>query len=281
MRAPLPVAGNVVIMLLILTSWLGFATITARLEKIRPVSTGAEMHVALPRFIQVLLAGGDRFLAANITVFRALTVSSDKQDPIRFAIQAKIQGDAAWLNPYHEDNYYLAAAALSWNDQLEAAQQILTRASNARSFDMLPPFFHAFNQYYFQHDPIGGAEWLKIAAEHTSSMQERLSLNRVAANWMVKGQDRQQALKMLEVMAAQSKYTSLRRQILQRAERVRHLMQFDQAIAEYRERFGRSPESLDQLISTKILNELPQDPLGRSYFIDPQGRAQIRPIATK
>lgn len=277
MKSPLlPALASAAPALLILSAWLGFAATTSRLEKIQPPSITGEMEVAIPRFMQVAMACGDRFLATNISVFRALTVSTENQQPERFLIQARVQSDAAWLNPYNEDNYYLTAAALSWNEQLDAAQQILAAASDARRFDMLPPFFYAFNQLYFRHDPVSGAEWLKVAAQHTQSEQERLSLNRIAANWMVKGQDRRQALKMLEVMAVQSRYGSLRRQILLRAERVRHLIQLDEAVTSYTQRYHHLPTSLEDLMRSRILVELPQDPMGQGYMLDAQGKAQLK-----
>jgi len=113
----------------LLTYWLGFLTTSTRLEKIRKPEVSAEMQVILPRGIQVALAGGDRFLAANIDTFRTLTADPQNQRADRFVIQALVQEDAAWLNPRHEDNYYLAAANLAWNEQLDAAQRILEAAS--------------------------------------------------------------------------------------------------------------------------------------------------------
>jgi hypothetical protein len=141
---------------------------------------------------------------------------------------------------------------------------------------MLPPFFYAFNEYYFRHDPVNGAEWLKVAAEHTPSEKDRLSLNRLAANWMVKGQDRQQALKMLEAMAAQSRYSSLRHQILQRAERVRQLILLDVAIVTFQKQHQKLPLSLDELVTSRTLGKLPVDPLGQGYTLDNQGKAQVK-----
>lgn len=269
------------IVLLCLATLLGFATATSRLAKTNHLGSSSEMQVALPRFMQVLMAGGDRFLAANITVFRALTTDPGNQLSARFAVQARLQSDAAWLNPRHEDNYYLAAAALAWNNQLETAQEILESSSLTRTFDMLPAFFYAFNEYYFRHDPVTGAKWLRIAADHTSDEDDRLRLSRLAANWITKGQDRVQALKMLETLAGQSKYNSLRQQILQRAERVKHLIILDEAIIAYRERFHRLPISIEELISTELLKKSPIDPLGQGYTIDSQGKAQIKPPPKK
>lgn len=256
-------------------AWLSFATATSRLGKIQPPLIAAEMQVSLPRFIQVTLSGGDRFLATNVSVFRALVVSSGNKDPDRFAVQSVIQSDAAWFNPRNEDNYYLATAILPWNQHVEPTQHILKQASDSRPFDMLPPFYLAFNEYYFRHDPIAGATWLKIAAIHSDSTQDSINLEKIAARWAEKGSDRHEALKLLEGMAAQSHYPSIRAQLLQRAKRVKNLIGLDEAIKVYKQTFHKTPDSLGELVSSGILKELPQDPLGLSYTLDSQGTAQI------
>lgn len=259
-----------------LACWLGFLTTSTRLEKIRQPAVSAEMQVVLPRFIQVPLAGGDRFLAANIAVFRTLTTDTQNQRPDRFVVQAIVQEDAAWLNPRHEDNYYLAAAHLAWNGQLDAGQRILAAASETRPFDMLPPFFHAFNEYYFNHDPITGARWMKVAAEHAQDEKDRISLEKMAARWTEKGQDRHEVLKLLEAMAEKSRYQALRRVILLRAERVRHLIQLDKAIESYSAQYHQLPATLEALVQSGMIDSLPQDPFGQSYTLDAQGKAQLK-----
>lgn len=236
------------------------------------------MRVSPPLFIQVLLSGGDRFLAANVTVFRALTLAPEHQDANRLSVQARIQKDAVWLNPYHEDNYYLAAAGLSWNNHLDEAQHILKRASHARSFDMLPPFYFAFNEYYFNQNPTLGAQWLKIASSHTTNLQDKMGLQRLASNWIVKGKNRKQAHIMLKTLAEQSHYSILRKQTLQRAKRVEHLIALDEAIAAYKIKFHTPPKTLEQLVTDHIIDALPIDPLGSGYTIDSEGVSQIMDI---
>ena len=49
-----------------------FVMATQRLKLAPRQSVSVEMQVALPLFVQVALAGGDRFLAANIAAIRAL-----------------------------------------------------------------------------------------------------------------------------------------------------------------------------------------------------------------
>lgn len=266
---------------LTLLCWLGFLTTSSRLEKIRQPATPAEMRVALPRFIQVAMAGGDRFLATNIAAFRTLTTDTHNQRLDRFIVQAIVQQDAAWLNPRHEDNYYLAAALLPWNGQLSAAQQILSVASEARPYDALPPFFYAFNEYYFNQDTVTAAHWLGIAASHTQDEKERIGLEKITARWMERGQDRPGVVRMLEAMAQKSRYKALRRMILLRAERVRHLIQLDEAVTAYRTRFGRLPSTQEALVQSGMIKALPQDPFGHGYFIDAQGKAQFKKPPTK
>jgi hypothetical protein len=196
-------------------------------------------------------------------------------------VQAIVQEDAAWLNPRHEDNYYLAAAHLPWNGQIEAAQRILQAASDTRPFDMLPPFFHAFNLYYFVHDPVEGARWMQIAATHAQDEKERQGLERMAARWTEKGQDRHEVVKLLEAMAKQSRYKSLQKVILLRAERVRQMIQLDEASQHYQVQQHRLPASLDALVESGLLPALPQDPFGQGYVLDAQGKAQLKPLPKK
>ncbi|MCB1942779.1 MAG: hypothetical protein KDI53_12195, partial [Candidatus Accumulibacter sp.] len=116
-----------------------------------PVSP--EMEVAMPRFVQVLMAAGDRYLAANLDVFRALVVSAARMAADNYRILSIVQSDAGWLNPAHEDNYYLAAAILPWAGEISATQYILRMATEARPFDSGPPFFYAFNEMHFLKNP--------------------------------------------------------------------------------------------------------------------------------
>lgn len=234
-----------------------------------------EMQVALPTLAQVFLSGGDRFLAANTTVFRSLIASTATQDPARYRTQARLQLQAAWMNPHHEDNYYLAAAILSWNGQIDAAQQILARASKARPFDMLPAFFHGFNQYYFKQDPLGGVAWLQIAAQQTSDQANRINLQKIAAKWSEKGKDRTQALKLLESMKKQSRYKALSKVISQRAQRIQNLIEIDNAITKYRDQFHHTPQTVEDLVKSGHLDHIPLDPLNAGYGIDNRGNAQI------
>ncbi len=67
-----------------------------------------EIDAVLPRLIQVVMAGGDRFLAGNLASIRALVADANRMTPDQIELLAKVHEDAAWMNPANEDNYYVA-----------------------------------------------------------------------------------------------------------------------------------------------------------------------------
>ncbi|MCK9283316.1 MAG: hypothetical protein M0P39_03440 [Rhodocyclaceae bacterium] len=234
-----------------------------------------EIQVTLPRFVQVALAGGDRYLAANIAVVRSLLNSFGGDTRDRYLVQARVQTDAAWLNPRHEDNYYVAAALLSWSGYVPEAEDILLKASQARPFDMLPPLYLGFDYFYFNRDSVLGSRWMYEAARRADSEQNRISLTRIASRWAERGQDARDALRMVEVMIQQARGASLKRYLELRAERLRGLVQLQEAAGSYRERNGKSPASLEDLVRSGIVKKLPVDPQGRGYGMDAEGMPML------
>lgn len=214
-------------------------------------SASAEMQVALPRFVQVMMLGGDRYLAANLAGFRALVASTETMGPDNYRIQAVVQSDAAWLNPAHEDNYYIAAAILPWNDQLNAAQFVLRQATLARPFDWQPPFYYAFNTLHFLKNPAEAAVWMRIAGRHTRDEMEQLSFQQLAAQWVSKGEDLDLAIRLHRSMAKETKHRAFATFLEKRAQRLENQLALDHAIARYHKRFGSFPAQLSDSLTAR------------------------------
>lgn len=238
-----------------------------------PVSP--EMEVAMPRFVQVLMAAGDRYLAANLAGFRALVVSTETMQAENYRILGIVQSDAAWLNPAHEDNYYLAAAILPWAGELAAAQYILRKATEARPFDALPPFYYGFDELHFRKNPVEGAKWLRIAASQASDELEQIQLQQMAALWLSKGEDLELSIRLLRTMASETRYKAFARFLEKRAERLENLLLLERAIARYTALNHQPPKRLQQLVERSILPTIPADPFGLPYEIDAEGRPEV------
>ena len=124
-------------------------------------------RVVISAPVQLLLAGGDRFLAANFETIRAMSTGSD--DPAAAAADSSFRIRAhrvvAQLNPCHEDNYYVANALLSWGGAPADGIDVLRRATECRAWDEFPPFFYGFNQWFFNRDASEARRALELAAD--------------------------------------------------------------------------------------------------------------------
>ncbi len=249
-------------------------------QTLRTVSqpkTQPEMLVSLPLFAQIALAGGDRHLAANLNGFRVLVASTERMRAEDFSVQAKLQKDLAWLNPAHEDNYYIAAAILPWNGHVNEAQEVLSRAANRRVFDWQPLFYLGFGFYHFMNDPAAGAAQLLEGARRATDQQDEWALQNLAARWLERGYSAGAAAALVMSMADSAPAGAFRNYLQVRAERLAILAKMREAVMTYRERHGRSIQSMADLVKEGVLDELPVDPLGVGFTLDASGWPVFKP----
>lgn len=230
-----------------------------------------ELAVRIPLVFQILTAAGDRYLAANLGGFRILVSEAYRMGPAELALQAQLQKDVSWLNPAHEDNYYIAAAILSVPELIPAAQYILRRAADARPRDWQPLFYYGFNRYYFERDPVAGARALLEAVPRMSDEGESWTMQNLAARWIERGYSAADAARIVGGMADNATPGRFKRYLNHRAQRLRDLAMLKDAAARFREVRGRPPASLEELVSAKLLDRIPEDPFRRGYTLDARG----------
>lgn len=253
-----------------------FAATADRLKSAPRQTVHSEMRVALPLFVQVVMSMGDRYLAANIAAIRSVVTDTMKMKADEFAIMAKVQEDVSWLNPGHEDNYYVAAAILPWVGEVDAAQNVLARASLARRYDYQPAFYYGFNQLHFRGDAAGASAWLREAAEHLPEGNNRIQMQNLAAIWLDKTPDIDLAIRVVEAMAEQAKRRDFKHYLELRVQRLRGLKALRSAARLYRERYNKSPATLQDLVTSGTIPALPADPFGFGYDFDKQGEIILR-----
>lgn len=244
------------------------------LQKQRYATAAPELLVSMPRFAQILFFAGDRYLAANIGGFRVLVAETSRMKAADYVVQARLQSDIAWFNPAHEDNYYIAANILPWGGQADVVavtEEILRKAGAARPYDFLPYFHVGFIQYHFHRSPAEGAKWLLAAAEQTTDQQDKWSLQAVAAKWIERGYETAAAASLVDAMAISAPAGGFRSYLQMRAERLRLLADLRTAALEFRSRHDRAPQRFEDLMRDGLIRELPKDPLGVGFVIDPDG----------
>lgn len=256
-----------------------YVAATDRLYRQPRPPAASEMQVAVPRFAQVAMAAGDRWLAANMAAFRALVVSTASMTPESYRILGRVQSDVSWFNPAHEDNYYIATAILPWAGELAATQYVLRRASEARPFDWQPAFYYAFNELHFNKNVPEAVAWLRTAANHSNDEMQQIHLRQMAALWADRGGDRRFSIALLRAMAEEARLPAFAAFLEKRARRLENIEALEEAAARFRAQGGRLPAGSAgpaALVEAGLLAALPVDPFGAAYVIDDQGKAGVR-----
>ncbi len=232
------------------------------------------LRVVIPGYIEVLLAGGDRYLAANIGVFRAMMIGGDVKDELTYEVQAKVQRQVAILNPRQEDNSYVAAAILPWWGQVDEAQFILGRATDSRYWDFMPPFYQGFNEYYFNKNYERAAELVELSASRTDGIN-RESFKAIAAKWYSLGDDPRAAIGVITALKDASYDPQIQRLLQGRIDRLKILLLLREAAAQYAQENGEPIGKLEQLTAAGYLQNIPRDPFGYGFHIDSSGLIQF------
>ncbi len=235
-----------------------------------------EIDAVLPRLIQVVLAGGDRFLAGNLASIRALVADANRMTPDQIELLARVHEDAAWMNPANEDNYYVAGNILPWKGQFEAGQKVLKMAIDARPFDWWPVFYFAFDIWNFEKDGLRAGETLRLAIPRATDEADRLTLEVLSVRWMERGYDTRSAIRMVQSMEANSQHSRLRKYYQARIKRLEGLLKLENATERFVAKTGKHPADLRQLVQNGFVDAIPVDPFGLGYELDKNGRPVLR-----
>ena len=257
------IRSNVFPLLLLLSALVAVYTSSKVATLARaPVNEGIS-HV-MPGEINVLLMAGDRYLAANLLVFRSIV--SIGEGSVHFQDKAQIQIQAAVLNARHEDNYYQAAASLPWNGFVEPAQYILANAREARTLDPWPSFFEGFNEYYFNKNNLRAAEIILVSAKRSTG-NDRLLFNDLAAKWVSAGVNYQLALGMVEELQKNTKSAVTKKRLANRVMRLKNLLYLQAAVDSFLQRSNQPAVTLDDLVNSGDIPNIPSDPWGKIYTV--------------
>ncbi len=208
--------------------------------------------------------------------FKVLTYYGGKIDPvmdsrkgIEYYNMFRFINAATYLDPYNIDAYYFAEAVFTWGlNRIKEVNYLLERALKFRTWDHYIPFFLGFNHFYFLKDNKKAAEYLKIASRMTKS---QLFAN-LAARLLYEASETESAVQFLEKMIRQVPKGSVRMSLEIRLKALKAVAYLENAVKQYRERFQTTPTSLDELVKTGIIIQIPEDPYGGRFYIDQKGR---------
>lgn len=228
-----------------------------------PISYAVNDRVVLSAPIQILMAGGDRFFAADIEYIRS-AISDSATEETEALYRVRAHRVISQLNPCHEDNYYLGNALLTWGGAVSEGNELLLNASNCRFWDYAPPFFYGLNSYFFLKDSETAQKFLNISAQRSP---ENYAFLRKTAIMLAADQisDTQLALSYLQDEHDKTTDLKLRDMLEKRIKRLEGLIVLRDAQKKFEAKFKRQLESPEDLIKEGILLQFPADPLGLGY----------------
>jgi tetratricopeptide (TPR) repeat protein len=174
------------------------------------------------------------------------------------------------LDPYFLDPYYFGAVNLAWEaNRVKEANALLEKALRYRTWDWTIPFYLGFNHFYFLQDNEKASEYLMEASRRPGSSSLMVDL---AVKLSYKVKRTENAIIFLENILKRTDDEKLRREYETRILALKRLLYLENGVAFYRDKFGKKPKGLEELIQRKIINEIPADPYGGVFHLDAQGR---------
>ena len=241
-----------------------------------------------PQIIKTI-SGEHRSTSAAFTVLRVLfyygTILQKLNDNVivrpEFKNMYKTLAGAIHVDPYNMDAYYFAQAAFTWElGRVGEVNALLIKGLEYRTWDYWLPFYLGFNQAYFLKDYEKAAINMKRAAEISGNP---LYAN-LASRYFYESEQNEFGLKFLDAMIQGAKSRSVRKSYEMRKQALISVLQIEKALTSYRNRFGRFPTELAELVQTGLLAKIPDDPYGGTFFMDEQGKVRtsskfVAPVA--
>lgn len=176
---------------------------------------------------------------------------------------------AVHLDPYNMDAYYFAQGFLTWDaKQFKIANDLLDYGMKYRIWDWYLPFFAGFNYAYFLKDYSKAADYYKRAADLSNNS---LFIG-LAGRYMQESGRTDLAIAYLTAMEKGELNPQLKKSYRTRLAAFYEVRRIEQARDRFRERSGKLPDSVEQLVQTGLLQPSPVDPYGGRFYLEPGGK---------
>ena len=158
---------------------------------------------------------------------------------------------------------------LAWDaGMIKEANILLKKATDARYWDWMFPFYLGFNNFYFLGDNKTGAEYLRIASQRPGAWDFLTTLT--ARLYYMEGKTAT-ARAFMEKMWENESDPKRKKFYLARLDVLNKIFFIEKAVDVYEKLVGIPLGDLKTLVTTKIIKAIPRDPYGGSFYIDKDG----------
>jgi hypothetical protein len=217
---------------------------------------------------------GFRNALADIVWLEAVQVSGNrKMTPGDYDRLYELLGAVSNFDPRFKIPYLLGGLVLGESTpHAREALRVLERGKEQFPADWHFPFYMGFTNYFSLGDATAGGQAMAEAARLPGSPAY---LPGLASRMLSEAREPEVALALLAQIVGQETDPA-RRAVLERRIRdvtvERDLQRLERVVETYREKTGVAPEHLRDLVREGLLEGIPPEPNGGSYFIDRGGK---------
>ncbi len=188
-----------------------------------------------------------------------------------------ILSNTTYLDPTFEYAYFFGSQLLSWNGDTTLATALLERGihSNIRS-GMLASSL-SFIYYYFYKDWDMGAYYAKLSYQYSGKYS---STPKEITNLYAAGRHYDMAIKFMSDTMENTKDPDAKEQMEEQLKYLfveKYIDYLEEGCRRYKQATGRFPATLSDLVKTRIINAVPEDPFGGKFVIVANGKVENKP----
>ena len=231
-------------------------------DRLDPTQVISALQVR-PQVLEIL-SGEFRSLLADYLVLKASVYLGGRYstpDTCKKAVSILFR-QSATLDPRFFQTCYLVQGIEPWWKGIWVKKAITTLElfRKHRDWDWQPGFFIGFDYFYFLKDNLSASRVLMQTAEIPNAPP---LLGLLGARLSQQGDQTKASIAFLETMLDTAGKESAKTEIKRRIEALKGVLKLERGITMYRARFGHPPDSLECLVESGILKDVPVNPCRR------------------
>lgn len=245
--------------------------ILAVVERQRPSMVRAAELAYLPRgeYLRVAVLGY-RQMAADLIWLKVVQHFGERKQTTGGYLWAYHAVDVLTdVDPKFAIAYQVTGTILGvWAGRVQESIAILTKGMRHNPEVWQLPFTVGYDYFYELCDPASAAPYFRIASLLPGAPSY---LPKLAARMTVEGGDPDAALEFLKRFYDRVEDERLREALTQRMKEViaeQNIRFLEEGVRRYKVRFGRLPGRLEDLVTNRIIAEIPAEPLGGVYELN-------------
>ncbi len=202
---------------------------------------------------------------------KVLALERGNKEDIEYQSLLKTLKSSAMINPYYEDTYHLIQAVFPWEKGMtKETNEVLEYVKKYRYWDYRIPLYLGFNYGFFLKDYERAAQYFQEAAKKSGNY----IFASISAKYLVEAGEEDFALSFLEEMFNEAKDEGLKTHYLLRIETIKIIKKLNEAVNIYKERFGKNPKDIKDLVDGEVISKIPAHPRGGKFYIDKDGKVK-------